>query len=153
MEQVPIEDLRKCPYVLYFSNKSKPSLNLLQKIKQCQEISYLFEYINIDFPGALMHNIRSIPSIIENDTTAYSGKGAFEFVENEISKSVMYSNSFNPHYSDQFSNINEEPIDHTFLDLQSSNIKSEPVKDENSALIESIMEKRKNEIPQPIQRV
>lgn len=153
MEQVPLEELIKKEYIFYYSTKSNPSIKLKDILKD-SNIEYLFELINIDTPGALQHNIRSVPSII-HENMAYSGKDAFDYIENMKKRNINSFDSFSSNYSTSFACLNEENTEHSFFDLNEDNIQSEDYlqQDETKNLIQSLIEKRNNEIPKPIQRV
>jgi hypothetical protein len=156
MEQVPIEELQKKPYILYFSHKSQPSLRLHKMINENQEISYMFDEINIDVPGNMQHNIRSVPSIIIDDT-AYSGKDAFDWYEEFAKNSVNSFDAFSSGYSTSFSGIDDDMNTHSFFSMGNDSVqldsKNLEQQDENRRIIDSLMEQRANEVPKPIQRV
>ena len=154
MEQVPIEDLIKKDYIFYYSSKSNPSTKLKNMIVN-SSIEYLFEIINIDDPGALQHNIRSVPSIIYQDT-AFSGKDAFDYIENMKKRNINSFDSFSSNYSTSFASLDDENMQHSFFDLNEENsLESENYmqQDETKDLINNLIAKRNNEVPKPIQRV
>lgn len=156
MEQVPLEELQKKPYIIYFSQKSPPSLRLLKMISDNNDVSYMFDEINIDIPGNMQHNIRSVPSIIDKDT-AYSGKDAFDWFEDFAKTSVNSFDSFSTGYSTSFSGIEDDLNAHSFYSLGNDTIKIDSKnleqQDENKRILDRLMEQRANEVPKPIQRV
>lgn len=157
MEQVPIDELIKKQYIFYYSSKSPPSMRLKEIIDEISEVNYLFEMINIDVPGTLQHNIRSVPSIIIDDL-AFSGKDAFDYIEKMKRKSINCFDTFSTNYSTSFSTLNDENIQHSFFDLNNGddvNIESEDYlqQDETKNLINDLIEKRNSEVPKAIQRV
>ena len=156
MEQVPLEELIKKDYIFYYSTKSKPSMKLKDMITN-SKIEYLFELINIDNPASLQHNIRSVPSIIYQDM-AYSGKDAFDYIQNMKKKDINSFDSFSSNYSTSFSCLDNENMQHSFFDLNEGedvSIQSEDYlqQDETKSLINNLIEQRNNDIPKPIQRV
>lgn len=156
MEQVPIEELQKKQYIFYFSQKSPPSMRLRKMISENQESSYMFDEINIDIPGNMQHNIRSVPSIIIDDT-AYSGKDAFDWYEEFAKTSVNSFDTFSSGYSTSFSGIDDDMNVHSFFSLGDDSVqldsKNLEQQDENKRIIDRLMEQRANEVPKPIQRV
>lgn len=156
MEQVPIEELQKKPYIFYFSQKSPPSMRLQKMIHENQDISYMFDEINIDIPGNMQHNIRSVPSIIVEDT-AYSGKDAFDWYEELAQSSVNSFDAFSSGYSTSFSGIDNDMNSHSFFSLGNESVqldsKNLEQQDENKRILDNLMEQRANEVPKPIQRV
>lgn len=156
MEQVPLEELQKKPYIIYYSQKSPPSLRLCKIISDNNNVGYMFEQINVDIPGNMQHNIRSVPSIIIDDT-AYSGKDAFDWFDEFAKNSVDSFDAFSSGYSTSFSGIDDDLNSHSFYSLGNESItlesKNLEQQDENKRILDRLMEQRANEVPKPIQRV
>ena len=157
MEQDPLDELQKKPYIIYYSQKSPPSLRLCKVISDNNEVNFMFEEINIDIPGKMQHNIRSVPSIIV-ENTAYSGKDAFDWFEDFVKNSVNSYDCFSSGYSTSFSGIEDDSLNsHSFYSLGNESVeidsKNLEQQNENKKIMDRIMEQRANEVPKPIQRV
>ena len=149
MEQVPIEDLMKKEYIYYHSNKSEPSIRLLNKMKE-YGLEYMFELKNID-TDKLEHNIRSVPSIIKEDQ-AYSGKNAYEYIEKIKNENLLGVFEGGTYFESNYSNINEENENvnnGTLINEKEKNT----YQDETKEIMNNLIKRRNEEIPKAIQRI
>lgn len=154
MEQEPVDQLLKPPHVCYYSKKSNPSMKFVTYLKNYPEISMLFKLICVD-SEQLEHKIRSVPALILDNGQIHYGKKAFEHIE-EQSKMVL--DGFDNYQG--FSMVDNSGNDlgyqnYTFLNdkHEIQNVSENTVHKQNSSIIDNLIEKRKSEIPQPIQRV
>ena len=154
MEQESIENLLKPPHICYYSKKSNPSMKFVNYLKEYPEICMLFKIICID-SEQLEHKIRSVPALILDNGQIHYGKNAFDYIQ-EQSKMVLdgFDNC------QGFSMIDNSGNDlgyqnYTFLSDKNESIgaSQNEVHKQNSSIIDNLIEKRKSEIPQPIQRV
>ena len=156
VEQESIEALKVKPHILYYSQKSKPAMALANKIDSDENLKILFAPICIDYQG-IEHNIRSVPALIINKKEILHGKEAFDWVENNQVKDFDFSFS---QYSSNFSSITDEYMENNFEQLGNTNSshnvpnsKEAQIQDETKQLMDVLMEKRKHDVPQPLQRV
>ena len=75
----------KPPHIVYYSNRSEPSVKFMKYLSSYAEISMLFKQVCID-DNRPEYNIKSVPSIILDGSTVYSGKSAFDYIEMQASK-------------------------------------------------------------------
>ena len=155
-EQESIEALKMKPHILYYSQRSKPAMALFKKIEADENLQIIFNPICIDFQG-IEHGIRSVPALIINKKEILCGKEAFDWIENNQVKDFDCSFS---QYSSNFSSINDEYMENNFEQLGNSsgvsakpNSKDAQIQDETKQIMDQLMEKRKHDVPQPLQRV
>lgn len=144
----------KQPHIVYYSNRSEPSVKFMKYLNSYTEISMLFKQVCID-NNKPEHNIKSVPSIVLDGSAIYSGKSAFEYIEMQASKLLDgFDNLSGPSYCTldesgdmgytSFNYINEESRIETEENSQNK---------QTSNIIDQLIQKRASEIPKAIQRI
>lgn len=144
----------KPPHIVYYSNRSEPCNKFMNYINKYAEIAMLFKKVCID-NSRPEHNIKSVPSIVLDGSTIYSGKSAFDYIEMQASKLLDgFDNLSGPSYCTLDDSGDMGYTGFNFINNESHIETQENSKNtETSKLIDNLMQKRASEIPKAIQRI
>ena len=144
------------PHVLYFSTRCQFCVKFLELIKESGK-EQLFKKINIDFHDELPEYITNVPTIIIDGKTKVEGRKVFEWLNTLSEESTLQPSNIQ---SDPYSFLDGNQqihTDFTMIDVENTfikpNINMDSSKSDLSANMESLIQQRNANMPQPIKRV